>query len=325
MPRYRKLHTSTIDSLDIDAMPDDFHRLTWVLLPLILCRDGRGMYYPTWLRSKLYPLRSDVTDSMVTNVFAWYERRGMIVSYEVDGRRYFYIPTWQKFQGITTKESESPYPEPLQSSARQAPDLLQTNSIPSQSPMNIESESESESEDASASVEPFRILFDAFLDASGISELMIVGSRAVDEINNKWIPSGVTPDEVKGAVKALQDKGYNITGPWSVTNTINMVRSKKKGKSARPGSEYKLPDDWNDYEMDDKDDVKPEGDAKWRMFIDEYVKSRRWQNLLEFGGYDDSGKVIVKVPDAAMAEAESRLGSMFRRYLGEYILEGIAV
>ena len=27
MPKYRKLHTSVLDSLDLDAMPDDFTRL----------------------------------------------------------------------------------------------------------------------------------------------------------------------------------------------------------------------------------------------------------------------------------------------------------
>lgn len=235
MPRYRKLHTSTIDSLDVDAMPDDFHRLTWVLLPLILCRDGRGMYYPTWLRSKLYPLRSDVTDSMVANVFAWYERRGMIVAYEVDGRRYFYVPTWSKFQGITTKESESPYPPPPdngKSSARVTPELVQSNAREGLPLVNIESESEDEFE--SASDTPFRKLLDAFIEATGIQETMLNLYKATEEINDKWIPGNVTPEEVKAAAKQLIDKQYSITGPWSLTNSINMLKAKGSKKVDKP-------------------------------------------------------------------------------------------
>jgi hypothetical protein len=239
MPRYRKLYTNTIDSLDVDAMPDDFHRLTWVLLPLILCRDGRGMYYPTWLRSKLYPLRSDVTDSMIADVFAWYEQRGMIAAYEVDGRRYFYVPTWSKFQGITTKESESPYPPPPEQGktySRPTQELVKTNSGQSLPLVNIasESEDESESKDESISDEPFRVLYDAFLEATNMHETMLNGAKAVDEITKRWIPGGVTPDEVRNAAKELLSKDYNISGPWSLTNSINMLKAKGSKKVDKP-------------------------------------------------------------------------------------------
>lgn len=234
MPRYRKLHTNTIDSLDIDAMPDDFHRLTWVLLPLILCRDGRGMYYPTWLRSKLYPLRSDVTDSMIANVFAWYERREMIVTYEVDGRQYFYIPTWQKYQGVTIKETESPFPAPtkeqVESSARVTPELVESKSGVSLPRMNTASTCESESE----SNEPFRQLFDAFLEATNIHETMLNLQKASDEITKRWIPGGVTPDDVRNAAKELLSKDYKIAGPWSLTNSINMLKAKGAKKVDKP-------------------------------------------------------------------------------------------
>lgn len=330
MPQYRKLYTKSLESLDITSMPDDFTRLTWLMLPLICCREGRGMDYPTWLRSKLYPLRQDVSDTMVKDAFDWFASHKMIVRYEVDGRKYFHIPTWSEYQGNTTKETPSIYPGPelVKSKSRPTPEQSKSNDGQSLPLVNNESASEDDSEDESESVEPFRVLFDAFLDSSGISELMLVGHKAVDEITNKWIPANVTADEVKVAVKALQDKSYNITGPWSITNTINMMRSKRKGKAPKPGSAYKLPDDWNDYEDDEADEIQedvPEIDTKWRTFIEEYVTSRHWQNLLEFGGYDDAGKVIVKVPEAEMAEAKDRFGSTLHRYfMGEYILASVA-
>ena len=62
MPRYRKLHVKTVESLDINDMPDDFTRLMWVLLPLGLCREGRGIDNPAWIKSKLFPMRLDVSD-----------------------------------------------------------------------------------------------------------------------------------------------------------------------------------------------------------------------------------------------------------------------
>lgn len=42
MPKYRKLWIKTVESHDINEMPDDFTRLLWVLLPLGLDSEGRG-------------------------------------------------------------------------------------------------------------------------------------------------------------------------------------------------------------------------------------------------------------------------------------------
>ena len=122
MPTYRKLHTKTTESLDLNDMPDDFTRLMWVLLPLALCREGRGLHSGAWLKSKLFPLREDIDQEFVWTKFQWFVGRGMVVPYEVGGRCYFYVPTFHKYQGNTVKERESDYPPP--------PDVVQTNSEP---------------------------------------------------------------------------------------------------------------------------------------------------------------------------------------------------
>ena len=131
MPKYRKLHTKTVESLDINDMPDDFTRLLWVMLPLGLCAEGRGVDNPSWVKAKIFPLRLDVTFEMIEDALTWFSERGMICRYEVQGRYYFCIPTWHRYQGNTERESETNYPpppdEPVPNSG-QTPDLLTTES-----------------------------------------------------------------------------------------------------------------------------------------------------------------------------------------------------
>ena len=194
-------------------------------------------------------------------------------------------------------------------------------------PQLKEDEDKDEQEDEQEKVdEPFRILFDAFLQSSGIAETMLNLQRAADVVSKEWIPANVTADEVKSAITALQNKGYNITGPWSITNSINMQRSGKKGSANKPLSEkYKLPEDY-DEEEEYEDDDEPVVDTKWQTFVEQHVKDVRWRNLLEYGGYDGSGKVVIHVPETAMAEAKSRFGSTLSRYyLGNFVLESVAI
>lgn len=112
MPTYRKLHTKIVESLDVNDMPDDFHRLFWTLLPLALCREGRGLLNGAWLKSRLFPLREDISHEHVRQTFQWFIDHGMVEPYTVSGREYFYVPTFAKYQGATIKEKESDYPPP---------------------------------------------------------------------------------------------------------------------------------------------------------------------------------------------------------------------
>jgi hypothetical protein len=139
MPKYRQLHTKIIDSFDFNEMPDDFTRVVWMLLTLILDSEGRGIDNPCWIKSKMFPLRYDVTDEQISNAFAWLAEREMIQRYSVNGRRYFCIPTFKDYQSGTQKEAKSLFPSP--------PRLLQTNSGETPEQVRVaESESESESE-----------------------------------------------------------------------------------------------------------------------------------------------------------------------------------
>lgn len=120
MPKYRQLHLKTLDSFDFNEMPDDFTRVVWMLLMLILDSEGRGIYNMAWIRSKMFPIRQDVNIDELQAAFDWLKNRAMIKVYEVDGREYFYIPKWKNYQSGTKKEAESLLPVP--------PELLRTNS-----------------------------------------------------------------------------------------------------------------------------------------------------------------------------------------------------
>lgn len=112
MPRYRKTWVKTVDSYDMHALPDDTARLMWMCLPLIVDREGRGIYSPAWVRSKVFPLRNDITLEQVSAYLTAMQSLDMITVYEVEGRQYFYITNWFYYQGDTAKEAPSVLPSP---------------------------------------------------------------------------------------------------------------------------------------------------------------------------------------------------------------------
>ena len=130
MPQWRKLHTKTTESWTLNEMPDDFHRLLWLLLPLISCREGRGQADPSWIKARALTLRGDVTIEDVSQAMDFYQQAGIIKRYLVNGRQYYVITNWEKHQGNTSKEAESIYPVPTDESfedySRLTPDLLQS-------------------------------------------------------------------------------------------------------------------------------------------------------------------------------------------------------
>ena len=127
MPQWRKLHVKATESLDINDMPNDFHRLLWLMLPLGLDRVGCGLDNPAWIKAKIMPLRMDVTYEMIEAAMQWYTSRGMILRYQVEGRAYFCVKSFQSYQGNTEREATSNYPPP--------PAELLTNSRPTQDPL----------------------------------------------------------------------------------------------------------------------------------------------------------------------------------------------
>ena len=113
MPQWRKLHTRIRQSLDVNDMPDDFHRLLWSWLPLGLDREGRILDNPALVKAMVMPLREDVSLEQVQKALDWYTEHGMIMRYSVNGRSYLHVPTFDKYQGRRGREAVSIYPPPL--------------------------------------------------------------------------------------------------------------------------------------------------------------------------------------------------------------------
>lgn len=178
MPKYRKLHTRAVESLDINDMPDDFTRLLWVLMPLALDREGRGLDNSSWVKSKLMPLRVDITLDQIAAAMDWYAERGMIERYSVQGRSYFWLPTFRKYQGDTSKESESEIPPPksigipgeLQPASKTTPEL-QTNSAPNWSGVTPDLlQTDSGQNQSNSGVTPDLLRSNSGLDADAYAE-----------------------------------------------------------------------------------------------------------------------------------------------------------
>jgi hypothetical protein len=88
----------------------------------------------------------------------------------------------------------------------------------------------------------FGQLLDAFFDATDIKESLTDMHAAADEVN-KWVSSGVTVEQVKQAVKEMQENNLSIVRPKSITNAINIVRSKGNGKpNSKPAPRNSLAD-----------------------------------------------------------------------------------
>lgn len=120
MIEWRKVHQKLTTSPSFAKLPDDFTRLLWVLLPLALDKEGRGINRPAWIIGQLFPLRDDVTFVMVERALDALEKAGMIIQYAIDGIPYLCAPNFDKYQR-TDRQAESTIPAPT-------PDLLRTYS-----------------------------------------------------------------------------------------------------------------------------------------------------------------------------------------------------
>ena len=145
MPKYRKLHTKIVDSIDFNEMPSETCRLFWVLLPTQLDREGRGLNNLSWLKSKVFPLREDLSLDDIAEIMWWLVNRKMIIEYCVGDRDYFFVPTFIEYQGDTHKEAESNFPAPvydppsklLETGSRLTPEEVKAEVAATPEPVNM--------------------------------------------------------------------------------------------------------------------------------------------------------------------------------------------
>jgi hypothetical protein len=223
---------------------------------------GRMPGVATYVRSEVWPF-DDINLSQVEEALQAIEQAGYIVRYIVDDMVYLQIVNWWKYQPmqwagpsdypaspgwmdrlryhgkgneIIVENWDTPGGYLLDVGSqlpREQPSKLSRRDVNGEGEGDVNDDGEGDGDgEASNDNQPslFRILFDAFIEASGIQESTMNVHTAVDEINKKWIPAGVTVEEVKAAVEEMQAKEFSMVGPKSITNSINIVRSKNNGK-----------------------------------------------------------------------------------------------
>ena len=85
-----------------------FEEVTFYRL-IVNCDDyGRFDARPAVLKSRLYPLKSAVTDKSVAEAINRLATVGLVTLYECDGRPILQLPTWDKHQQVRAKKSKYP-------------------------------------------------------------------------------------------------------------------------------------------------------------------------------------------------------------------------
>lgn len=242
-PKYRQLHCKIVESFSVNDMPDDFTRLFWVLLPIALDSEGRGISNPVWIRSKLFPLRMDVTDQMIGAAYLWLHEHGMINIYTVEGRTYFNIPTWHEYQTGTDKEAPSHLPAPeeaerisapgeplLQSNSRPTPELVQSNSASINNTTAIQQQEQGKSKTSARAP-------DAFSEMQSMIERNLGypcnGTEDIIAIN-KFIERGVVEDDIKAALEFFKNNGKVARSAAHLQNSVfTAVGKRVQATSAR--------------------------------------------------------------------------------------------
>jgi hypothetical protein len=201
MPTYRKLHTKILDSYDFAEMPNDFTRVFWMLLIVVVDSEGRAIDNPAWIKSKMFPLRSDVSNKQIEDALSWLETRKMIIRYKVSGRSYFYVSKFKNYQTGTEREAKSVLPPPeesLTSDSGVTQEEVETNSTATVYVNASVNESESVNESVYESV-PEELRTNEFMN-----------TWKEWEVYRKQIKKPLTKIGIKKQLKSLIEHGPDI-------------------------------------------------------------------------------------------------------------------
>ena len=118
MPRIRSIHPDACDSDKLATLSDSAERTLWRLITHT-DDEGRGEDRPKLLAAKLYPLVDDKTADDVDRDLDELQQVGLLVRYQVEGRRYYCIPTFPDWQSPRhPKPSKHPAPDQADATIR---------------------------------------------------------------------------------------------------------------------------------------------------------------------------------------------------------------
>lgn len=138
----RIIKESICTSEEINAL-SWFDEVVWYRL-LVNCDDyGRMDARPAILRSRLFPLKSNVTDKAMAESLNHLATVGLVTTYICDGKPHLQIVKWDKHQQIRAKRSKYPAPSEADITCNH---MISNDSICPRNPIQSKKESESESE-----------------------------------------------------------------------------------------------------------------------------------------------------------------------------------
>lgn len=110
MARIRSIHYDALKSEKLAASSAEAERLYWRLATH--CDDaGRAEDDPRLFAAYLFPLNDEITGPVVSGWLAELDRTGLIVRYEVDGRRFLAVTKWDEYQK-PNRPTPSKFPAP---------------------------------------------------------------------------------------------------------------------------------------------------------------------------------------------------------------------
>lgn len=111
----------------------DFEFRLWVSLIVSVDDAGRGDARPAIIKGHAFPLRERVTAKDINDALHGLAAKGCVSLYEVDGKPYFWFPTWTDHQRV--RECKPKYPAPPENSEF-APSAASCGNLPPESNPN---------------------------------------------------------------------------------------------------------------------------------------------------------------------------------------------
>lgn len=127
------------------CVSDSIDELTWfeevMFYRLIVNCDDYGRFdgRVAVIKNRLFPLKDNVTAKSVKDGINKLASVGLVVLYEIDGKPYLYLPTWNDHQNVRAKRSKYPDPDGSMNTSASICNHVQSN-VPD---IRIQSESES--------------------------------------------------------------------------------------------------------------------------------------------------------------------------------------
>lgn len=225
----------------------DFEERFWHRL-IVNCDDfGRFDARPAILKGRLFPLMVDKTLKDMANVLNRLASVGLVELYEVDGRPFLQVTTWDKYQRIRAKRSKFPEPDisckhMLSNDSKSRRNPIQSESNPMR---NAEDEDESACADVVAVVSAYKNKIDSVLSQKRTEELrdfiLNMGKDcclraidiALDEQKRSW-------SYVYGILSKKQEQGVRCLADW---DRVEEARQRDRTRQAgmRPGGKYAPP------------------------------------------------------------------------------------